>query len=314
MNYLVLKEIHIENANAISGFTYGFPAVTHFLGFVHALSRKAQRSEFGFSMGACAIICHDHQVQAYRENPYEPYGFALTRNPLTKEGKTAPIVEEGRMHLTVSLVIECEGLDRFTDEKEKAQCQFVKELAHTHKLAGGRINMIKACYIDTTDCHKKLLRKLLPGFILADRSAYLAQINTEKPQTPLHNWLDFISLRFIATDKVLAGEEEKNIEPQKVEWQKQTHGFEGYLVPLQVGYKKIANTFEAGEVVNARDNTSPFSFVESVHSIGEWIGSPSKINSLQEVLWQYSYQDPYYLCQTQSQLDDNDDEFIEDDY
>lgn len=47
MSYLLLlPHIRIENANAVSGLTWGFPSMTHFLGYVHALSRKVV-DEFG---------------------------------------------------------------------------------------------------------------------------------------------------------------------------------------------------------------------------------------------------------------------------
>ena len=56
---LILKNINVENANTIAGLTYGFPAITHFLGFVHALSRKLhQKSRVG--LGGCAVIYHQH--------------------------------------------------------------------------------------------------------------------------------------------------------------------------------------------------------------------------------------------------------------
>ena len=46
MSYLLLlPHIRIENANAVAGLTWGFPAITHFLGYVHALSRRV--SEYG---------------------------------------------------------------------------------------------------------------------------------------------------------------------------------------------------------------------------------------------------------------------------
>ena len=38
--YLVLSHIDTQNANSIAGLTWGFPAITQFLGFTHALSRK----------------------------------------------------------------------------------------------------------------------------------------------------------------------------------------------------------------------------------------------------------------------------------
>ena len=39
--YLLLERIEIQGANAISSpLTYGFPALTGFLGAIHALARK----------------------------------------------------------------------------------------------------------------------------------------------------------------------------------------------------------------------------------------------------------------------------------
>lgn len=41
---ILLRRLRVENANAIAGVTWGFPAITHFLGFTHALSRKLTQS------------------------------------------------------------------------------------------------------------------------------------------------------------------------------------------------------------------------------------------------------------------------------
>ena len=38
--FILIDHIIVQNANAVAGFTWGFPAITHFLGFVHNLSRK----------------------------------------------------------------------------------------------------------------------------------------------------------------------------------------------------------------------------------------------------------------------------------
>ena len=38
--YILLDRLKVQNANAISGFTWGFPSITHFLGFTHNLQRK----------------------------------------------------------------------------------------------------------------------------------------------------------------------------------------------------------------------------------------------------------------------------------
>lgn len=290
--YLVLKNIRISNANAIAGFTYGFPAVTHFLGYVHALSRKLQQSH-GIRLDDVGIMCHQHQVHAYRENQYEPFSFALTRNPLTKEGKTAPINEEGRMHLTVSLVIKASGINIVSEHTVDEQCAAIKALAERHKLAGGHIVSIDSCKLAKSDCHKAILRSLLPGFVLRERSDLLAEKN-EQSGSSLGNWLDFSALKFTATDEPLSDSDESG----KVKWEKVTKS-KGYLVPIQIGYKQIAPTYSAGEVANVRDNQTPVSFVEPVHSIGEWVGSPSKLESLKDIMWRYSYQAPFYVCRTQ---------------
>ena len=297
--YLILKNIRISNANAIAGFTYGFPAITHFLGFVHALSRKLQKSH-GIRLDDVGIMCHQHQVHAYRESIYEPYSFALTRNPLTKEGKTAPINEEGRMHLTVSLVIKARGINIISEQATNDQCQAIKTLAEKHKLAGGRITSIDRCYLANKDCHKAILRPLLPGFMLIERSELLTAKN-DQSANPLENWLDFSALKFEATDEPLSGDDDK------VKWQ-QVAKSKGYLVPIQIGYKQIAPTYNAGEVANVRDSDTPVSFVEAVHSIGEWIGAPSRLDSLHDMMWQYHYQSPFYVCRTQHPIVNDTDE------
>ena len=58
----------------------------------------------------------------------------------------------------------------------------------------------------------------------------------------------------------------------------------GWLVPLPVGYAGISPLYAPGEVDNMRDSTSPFRFVESLYSLGQWI-SPHRLDSLQQLLW-----------------------------
>src|ERR1700722_11508278 len=115
---LILPNLEVENANAIAGFTHGFPAISNFLGFTHALSRKLKASH-NLTLGGCAVVCHQHQIQAYRDSKWEDYVYSLTRNPLTKDGRPPGFIEEGRMHLKLTLVIECNFFtDDFTENKE----------------------------------------------------------------------------------------------------------------------------------------------------------------------------------------------------
>ncbi|PSW27992.1 type I-F CRISPR-associated protein Csy2 [Photobacterium phosphoreum] len=301
MSLFIIKNMHIEGANAIAGFTYGFPAITQFLGFVHALSRKIE-PQHGISFDGCAVMCHQHQVHAYRGSDWDDYGFALTRNPLAKDGKTAPIVEEGKMNLCVSLMIECKGFSSGNSEQEQLISDAIKTLALGQRCAGGRITHIEACQFkampnEASDC-RKLLRPLLPGFILCDRSDYLQQHNESNDQNMIMNWLDFSALRY----RYETLTESNSPDVEQGQWERVNKPQSGYLVPLMIGYKQISDVFAAGEVANVRDNTTPFAFTEAVYSVGEWIGSPSRVESINQILWRYQYSSPYYLCRAQQSI------------
>ena len=301
MSLFILKNMHIEGVNAIAGFTYGFPAITQFLGFAHALSRKVE-PQHGISFDGCAVMCHQHQVHAYRGSDWDDYGFSLTRNPLAKDGKTAPIVEEGKMNLCVSLLIECKGFSGGNSDQEQLINDAIKTLALSQRCAGGRITHIEACQFkpmpnEASDC-RKLLRPLLSGFILCDRSDYLQQHNESNDQNMIMNWLDFSALRY----RYETLTESNNPDVEQGQWKRVNKPQSGYLVPLMIGYKQISEVFAAGEVANVRDKTTPFAFTEAVYSVGEWIGSPSRVESINQILWRYQYSSPYYLCRAQQSI------------
>jgi len=82
--YLLINRIKVQGANAIAGFTWGFPAITHFLGFTHNLTRKLQNNS-GISdirLSGCAVIAHQHQVHTYGYNQ-----FIQSKNPAYQFGE-----------------------------------------------------------------------------------------------------------------------------------------------------------------------------------------------------------------------------------
>lgn len=299
-NYILLEHINVQNANCIAGFTYGFPAITHFLGYTHALSRKLQQ-QFGIELTGCAVVCHQHQVQAYQPGGWGDYVFALTRNPLTKEGNTAPIVEEGRIHLTVSLILE--SSKAFSGAQQQQLVETLTVLAQRQKLAGGQVVSLKGVSLYSNDdeqaLSRKLLRKVLPGFVLTDRSELLKQhyqqlIATQPNATMLDAWLDFaaLSYRAVADDNV-----DTATEPCPAKWERVPKPDKGYLVPITTGYKAISTLHYAGAVANSRDPQYPFCFVESAYGVGQWL-SPHRVPDVRDVIWRYRQQRPWYLCTT----------------
>ncbi|MEO3989253.1 type I-F CRISPR-associated protein Csy2 [Pseudocitrobacter cyperus] len=307
MSYLLLlPHLRIENANAVAGLTWGFPAITHFLGYAHALSRKVC-TEYGVRFEGCAVISHEHQVQAYSSG--RDFQFALTRNPLTKEGNTASFNEEGRMHLTVSLVIECEGEITNGEYGKEAFCDRLKMLCQSHKLAGGAIVSMRDPQLFQTPENEQQLRqilwRLMPGFALYDRSEWLAEHHQQQPDTSvLDAWLDFAAIKYQATDPDEEG---------KATWEYQPKPMPGYLVPLMCGYQRISQLYPAGEVANARDSTTPFAFAEAVYGVGEWRGL-HRVTDIEPLLWRYRTTETGYYCSAMPVADDftiNDDDDFE---
>ena len=323
---LLLRQVEVQNANAINGLTYGFPAISHFLGFTHALSRKLEAAH-GLTLGGCAVICHQHQLQAYQPGGRGDYVFALTRNPLTKEGNTAPFNEEGRLHMTVSLLIECDfDADELPDlgetdvpaslpQRVEQLSQWLHQQVPCLRLAGGTITDIQQIrwfeQHQESDAASKQLRqlmmRLLPGFALIGRHELLLTHHQnsllESPdRTLLDSWLDFAALHYSCNSntaheaaETVASDKVASAEVAKVEWQRKERPAPGYLVPMMVGYQAISDLHAPGEVSHTRDPRYPFCFVESAYSIGQWL-SPHRVGSLQQILWHYRQQDGLYLC------------------
>lgn len=108
---LVLPRLRIQNANAISSpLTWGFPSMTAFIGLMQAVERKLP-DDIALAFTAVGVVCHDFQAQATRGG--FTHSFHLTRNPVDKDGSTAAIVEEGRIHLDVTLVFGVQFLEGF---------------------------------------------------------------------------------------------------------------------------------------------------------------------------------------------------------
>ena len=303
--YIIFERVSVQDANCIAGFTYGFPAITHFLGFGHALSRKLSISQ-NLSLQGCAVICHQHQVFVYQPKRSGDYVFSQSKNPPTTKSKakeTPPIIEEGKMNMTVSLVMACPDMNLSRMTEINVLKKTLHDLAHQHRLAGGAIEKIAAVHVlnkDEQETLRIVKRLLLPGFVLMDRSDLLAShyqaLKQQKFDVELMDaWLDFSALKYKAQPKFKEGELEPT-EITEAEWLRIEKPAKGWLVPITNGYKAISPIYPGGEVANTRDSSSPVCFVETVHSIGEW-RSLHRIQQITDMIWDYHYEQDWYLCQ-----------------
>jgi len=208
--YLLINHIKVQNANAIAGFTWGFPAITHFLGFSHNLARKlADTDSFNdISLTGCAVVAHEYHVHTYRSS-YD-FEFTQSRNPpyLSSHAQVAtpPVIEEGKMNMTVSLLVGCEGnIGNRTDSLRT----WLKKVCMLQRLAGGTIldiRNVEVFKLDEEKTIRAIKRKLLPGFVLMDRSNYLDKhyqtlLQKNSDAELLNAWLDFTSLKQQARPK-----------------------------------------------------------------------------------------------------------------
>ncbi|MDR5866778.1 type I-F CRISPR-associated protein Csy2 [Halomonas koreensis] len=298
-NLLILPRLRVQNANAISSpMTWGFPAMSAFVGLMHALERKLPE-HLDLEFQGVGVICHDYQAQA-ASNGFT-HSFHLTRNPVDKSGNTAAIVEEGRIHLEITLVFAVRGESCYgADEETQRVARETAEIVSGMRIAGGSVvppSLGKASrprpWLEQLDDDpearalqfRRLRRRWLPGFALVSRDDLLTQrLAGMREQSPEANvldaWLDLSRLNHECRVKQVEIEGGKPRE--EVSWEIRRRP--GWLVPIPVGYGAISRLFEPGEVTRARDASTPFRFVESLYSIGQWV-SPHRLSNPEELLW-----------------------------
>lgn len=293
---VLLPHLKVQNANAISGpLTWGFPSPTAFAGFAHALERKfAAELDEGFA--GVGIICHHFEPQVYQPSGRRTKVFSLTRNPVIAgwkkyEDKVAALVEEGRAHMEVSLVIAVRDYKSDGDGKDLAER--LHHAAQGMRLAGGSLLHqegkryqaqwwpLAGDVEGNARIFRRLRRRLLPGFALVQRddllAGHLAEMREAQPDS--HALDALLDLSRLNIEPVVSQADEAG---RPVKWEIRRKP--GWLVPLPIGYAGISPLYAPGEVENARDAATPFRFVESLYSLGEWV-SPHRLNDLSQLLW-----------------------------
>lgn len=310
---LVLPHLRIQNANAISSpLTWGFPAMTAFIGLAQALERRLA-DELKLEFLSVGVICHHFEAQTSRIG--YTHTFHLTRNPVDKSGDTAAIVEEGRIHLDVTLVFGVAGEDAAGRDAERHArvAQRVGEAVSGMRLAGGSVMpALRANRRGTTPylatlpsdneddrTFRELRRRWLPGFALVSRDDLLtAHHETLRQRQPdasvLDAWLDAARLTYRA-EQSTSTDLATGQATSTVEWQVQRPP--GWIVPIPVGYGALTELHSPGTVAGARDRNVPFRFVESLYSLGQWV-SPHRLRDADDLLW-FARSDPeagLYRC------------------
>ena len=309
---LVLPRLRVQNANAISSpMTWGFPSITAFVGFMVALERRLGAAA-GIRFQGVGVVCHSFEPQVTTRGYTR--SFSLTRNPVLHDGSTAGIVEEGRVHLNVTLVFDVQiAAQHLGDAERRVLALQVADQVAGMRCAGGSVMpallglghrtarpLLARLPEDPEDkamAFSRLARRWLPGFALVARDDlllnHLATLRQTDPQaTALDAWLALSRWTHRATKHT---RQTASGPVETVDWAVDAR--QGWTVPIPVGYTALSALHPAGTVGSARDATTPLRFVESVYSIGQWL-SPHRLKAVSELVWygQHDVATGLYRC------------------
>ncbi len=294
--FLVLPHLRIHNANAMSSpYTIGFPAMTAWLGAVHAMERKIQalnRPELNaVRFVSTAISCHDFKLQTHQgENDYVA-SIISTANPLDKDGNRPAFIEEARCHLEVTLLIEIKGLN---PDHDAILLGDIDSICKTMKFASGDLLAMQQpkCITFNEDdeaAYQPIVRHLMLGHVLIERRDLMVA-DMQQGADAMDAMLNYLKIMHRSTQN----------EDGKATWTS-TRKTKGWIVPISVGFQGISPLEKA---IEQRDSETPHRFAEAVLTLGQFVLA-YKIGvdySIEDILWQYhaDIENDLYLCQTQS--------------
>lgn len=284
---LLIPHLKVHNANALSSpFTVGFPAMTAWLGAMHALERKLKSDGFtSLVFKGVGIVTHSADLQTYQGPGDYVHSIVGTANPLDKDGSRAAFIEEARIHLDVSIVAEYDGVSK--DDEDRLIERVTHHLRGGMKMAGGDIFGFKNPELtriseDNERAWSEIRRKLMPGYAIVERRELMKEA-MENGADAIDALLDFLAVHHSC-----------DIEGDVVSW-KSARRTPGWIVPIAVGFQGIS---ELGTAKNQRDSDTLHRFAESVVTLGEF-KMVYKLASVDDLLWRYNA-DPessLYLCQ-----------------
>jgi len=297
---ILIERLEVQNANAISSpLTIGVPSITAFMGFAHQLQRLVHQTDPSSDLivRQAGVVIHDIDLQA-RSFPGSRTRLKLTANTRggrdePKKSERASFIEEGRCHLTVSLLLDCET--EFKGGQKETLDRMQQLIMGRMRLAGGAIVNTALPNIETVANDRRTLRRLIPGWVLMERRDLMIKAMGEGLDAieALHQALAIHHRRHIEFgSEVGAASSEAHA---TATWFSRRHQ-PGYIVPIATGYQALTPVLPSN---NARDRDTPHRLAESVLTLGELV-LPLRLEMPREMLWQYHHDGELYVCRQQT--------------
>ncbi len=272
--YLLIPRMKIICANASStAYTIGFPAMTAWMGAMHAMERYVQSKE-GFEnifLSRLAIIHHKFYLRVFKEN--KKTKIIGEKRPMIKDGSTfkpAPFIEEPKCDLVVSMLIGVDGLE--SSQKTEFE-KIIREKVVTMRFAGGDA--------------------FITDYLLDNIKAYEIENNNEKDIRPIRNKIKS-GFALIGRPDLITREDGKDSLDSMLDIIQQKNKT-GWYVPIAIGFKDLVGAIETE---GQRSYQYEHHFVEPISIIGEFV-MPYKFNDIEDMMWHYEYDksNGLYYCQ-----------------
>ena len=256
---LSIEDIDVTKANAWNGIMIGTPALTAFMGTVHALERKL--SHFGCRFHGVAIGIREYELRERYHVGLDKNGFVVRRyylnvsrplevmqNATDKRKMSPPVINQAYIDLKMHLLIKGD-FQKLEDKKKFLKA--AENSFRTMRVAGGVINSFKLKWIEAED---------IPyGYFLKDRTQEMMRYEGDN-----------------ILDKIIHALEDKNHQYVVL-----ANGFRGLTAP--------------GHVENQRDSNKLHVFAEQTYTLGEYIPAEN-IKDINEYMYRYKHDGISYLC------------------
>lgn len=281
---IIIPHINVLNANALSSpITVGFPAMTAWLGCVHALLRKLiEIPEFCMiTFSGVGVVSHSFTMKSYKDAGMYLNSLVGMGIPLNKKGGRSAFIEEARCDLEASLIIEVKNANLIL--KEELENRIYELFLGGMKVAGGDVLQLEKPMLIALDDDSSFIqfkKRLMPGFVLLERRALMAEAMAEGLDG-IDALLEFLKVYYSCSET----------EPFVWEANRKTAG---WIVPIATGFQGISDEIESSF---QRDRSTKHRFAESLVTLGEFV-MPYRIKSVEEMLWSYDFDAEHdlYLC------------------